>query len=273
MPKYAFFDFDGTLISQDSFLYLLKTGLRQEPWRLVFLLCVSPVVILTFLFKLNKTVAKSCVLWSLTVFRGKRATLAFFHKTMSEMVSQVWFEQALGQLESLREQGVEIVIVSASGLPWIRSLLRHRFREAKLIIGTRTRFFCGGVICASWNCYQEKKLLRIEELLGSNFEWHSAWSDHIADLPMLKKAPLRYIISPKKKHLKIFDRELDQNYTLLNWTSKSTQPTMNDENFTKTNLGQICFPNEEEQARAAPVSQHGTGCVYKKIHEEAESKR
>ena len=40
---------------------------------------------------------------------------------------------------------------------------------------------------------------------------------------------------------------------------------MDCENFTNTILGQICFPNEEEQARA--------DAVYKKIHEEAESQR
>ena len=40
-----------------------------------------------------------------------------------------------------------------------------------------------------------------------------------------------------------------------------THPTMDYENFTNTILGQICFPSEEEQARAAPVPRHGTGCA------------
>ena len=37
-PRYAFFDFDGTLIAQDSFLTLLKKSLKSEPWRILFIL-------------------------------------------------------------------------------------------------------------------------------------------------------------------------------------------------------------------------------------------
>jgi hypothetical protein len=44
-----------------------------------------------------------------------------------------------------------------------------------------------------------------------------------------------------------------------------TSPTMDCENFTTTILGQICFPREEEQPRAAPVSRHGTGCAMMKF--------
>jgi hypothetical protein len=36
---------------------------------------------------------------------------------------------------------------------------------------------------------------------------------------------------------------------------------MDDENFSNTIFGQICFPNKDEQARAAPVSWYGAGSV------------
>ncbi len=42
----------------------------------------------------------------------------------------------------------------------------------------------------------------------------------------------------------------------------NTRTTMDDENFTKSNLGQICFSNEEEQVRADPVSWYGAGFAW-----------
>lgn len=219
MPSYAFFDFDGTLIAQDSFLILLKTGLRQQPWRILFIILFSPILLSTAIFKFDKTLAKSALLWSLTVFRGKKNSIFFLQDSVCKKMDQIWFEQSLAEFEKLKKEGVEIIIVSASGATWIRALLRNKFKNSKLIIGSKLGFFFGGVILKSKNCYQEEKLKRIEEILNKNFIWHSAWSDHIADLPMLKKAPLRFIISPKKKHLPIFKRELKDNYTLLPWIS------------------------------------------------------
>ena len=163
--------------------------------------------------------AKSCVLWSITVFRGKKGTFKFFEETMKEVSPHLWFHQALAQLQALQNEGVEIIIISASGTSWIRALLREQFKNAKLIMGSRCSFYFGGVILSSKNCYGEEKIKRIEETLGSNFVWHSSWSDHIADLPLLKKAPQRFVISPKNKYIKNFDQELKRDYTLLQWTS------------------------------------------------------
>ena len=219
MLSYAFFDFDGTLIAQDSFLILLKAGLKKQPWRVLFIILFSPVLLSTGIFKLDKTLAKSLLLWSITVFKGKKGALQFFHKTVLEISDKIWFTQAVEQFEKLKNENIEIVIISASGQTWIRALLRSKFTKNRLIIGSRLGFCLGGVILKSKSCYKEEKISRIHEMLGDNFIWHSAWSDHIADLPMLKKSALRYIICPKNKHLEIFDQELNGQYTLLKWTT------------------------------------------------------
>lgn len=218
MTSFAFFDFDGTLICRDSFLILLKTGLKQQPWRVFFFLIFSPVFLATGLFHLNKTLAKSLLLWSLTVFRGKRQSLFFLQNSILQVADEIWFQEATEQLSQLKAQGIEIVIVSASGQCWIRALMRKKFTSNRMIIGSRLGFCLGGVVLKSPNCYEEEKITRIEAILGPDIQWTSAWSDHIADLPMLKKSQSRFIICPRKKHMKIFQQELGTDFTLLKWS-------------------------------------------------------
>jgi len=217
MPRYAFFDFDGTLVSQDTFLILLKAGLKPQPWRLLFIILFSPMLLATWIFKLDKAMAKSLLLWSITVFKGKKGAIQFLQNTMLQEKDKIWFPQAIAEFEKLKQENIEIVVISASGTTWIRALLRSKYKNFKLIIGSRLGFCLGGIVLTSKNCYHEEKIKRIQEILGDDFVWHSAWSDHIADLPMLKKAGLRYVISPKEKHVETFKQELSSDYTSLKW--------------------------------------------------------
>ena len=216
-PRYAFFDFDGTLICQDSFLTLLKKTLKREPWRIFFILLISPILILTGMFKLEKSMAKSAILWSLTFGKSKRNCARYLRNILVPESNSLWFQEANQVFEKLNSEGIEIVIVTASGQTWVRGMLHGKYNKFKIIIGSKLTFFAGGVILKSKNCYNEEKIKRIHEALGNNFIWQSAWSDHIADLPMLLKSNERYIICPKTKHLKTFEKELHNNYKILNW--------------------------------------------------------
>lgn len=219
-PRYAFFDFDGTLICQDSFLTLFKKSLKNEPWRIVLIVVISPILLLTFLLKFDKSFAKSAILWSLTVGKSKRAIVKSLRKILAKEGDLFWFQQAIPTFERLKKDGVEIVVVTASGSIWVRGMLNGKFQHFKIIIGSKLGFFAGGVILKSKNCYNQEKINRIHNSLGENFIWQSAWSDHIADLPMLKQAQERYIICPKEKHKQIFLKELGTNMNILTWTSQ-----------------------------------------------------
>ncbi|BBH53315.1 HAD-IB family phosphatase [Fluviispira sanaruensis] len=217
IPRYAFFDFDGTLICQDSFLTLLRKGLKYEPWRILLLSALSPILIFTFIFKLNKTAAKSALLWSLTAGKSKRNAVRFLRAAVVEENKNIWFKEVNPTFEKLRAEGVEIVVVTASGQTWVRAMLNANKQKCKTVIGSKLTFFAGGVVLKSRNCYEEEKINRIHQALGQQFVWHSAWSDHIADLPMLIRSNERYIVCPKDKHIPIFTKELDKKFKLLAW--------------------------------------------------------
>ncbi len=219
-PKYAVFDFDGTIVAKDTLISLLKLCFKSQPWRLLFLVPFSPIVFVTYLFKLDRSVAKSVVLWCATCFRSKKNIISLLNKDIISECENLWFKDAIQTLNQLRNEGHEIIIATASGQLWIRALLRTKFPHSKMIIGTRLKFFCTGVILASKNCRNQEKLNRIRKQLGHDFEWESSWSDHTADIPILKAAKKPFIISPKPEHLVQFQETFGAKMTVYNWETK-----------------------------------------------------
>jgi len=216
-PKTAVFDFDGTLVAKDTLVSLLSHGFKTQPWRVIFLLLFCPIIITTVLLKLDRSIAKSVMLWSVTCFKTKKQTVNFLTKSVKKECENLWFKEGVPILHKLYEENKDIIIATASGQIWIRALLREKFPKAKMIIGTKLRFFMGGVILASKNCRNHEKLRRIREQLGSDFDWESSWSDHTADLPILKAATNPYIVSPKDKHLETFKKEFGEHMKVLIW--------------------------------------------------------
>lgn len=210
LPRYAFFDFDGTLIRQDSFLIMIRAALKDSPWRVVFFIFLSPILAATGLFKLEKSFAKSAVLWSLTVGRGRKNTLHFLRNLLPSLGPKLWIPNVVGALKELQSSGIRIVIVTASGQTWVRGALASQGIKVDKVIGSRLCFWGGGIILQGKNCYGAEKLHRISAALGSEFVWQSCWSDHRADLPLLMKGEQKQIVHPSAKSLKAFLKAFDK---------------------------------------------------------------
>jgi phosphatidylglycerophosphatase C len=222
-PQIAFFDVDGTVIASDSFLHLARWRLQTEPWRILLLLVTLPVFIATYFFNLDRRGAKSALLWSLTVFKSKRATVRMLSQELPERLCNTWFVEASSVISELRRNGVHICYVSASGQIWIRGLLARCDGGMRTVIGSKLGFRFGGVMMTSPNCYREEKLNRIGAALGTNFEASHAFSDHPADIPMLTMANERTIVSPRAKNLSKFENTLKKPYRVVTWHSVNSQ--------------------------------------------------
>ena len=119
--KIAFFDFDGTITTKDTLLEIIKfqkgkvafyTGfLLNTPWLIAYKLNLIPndqakQKILTYFFArdgMNQVFQEKCDL--------------FAEKKLPELIRPA----ALTEIEQLRTQGFEIVVVSASAGNWIRN--------------------------------------------------------------------------------------------------------------------------------------------------------
>lgn len=219
-PTIAVFDFDGTLVTKDTFVILLKSAFKTQPWRCLLLLLLCPIFIINFIFRWDRSLPKSVFLWSMTVLRTKKEIIKFLSTTVEKSNDLRWFKEGFETIQKLKNQQIEIIIATASGQIWVRSLLRKKFPKAKLIIGTKLKFFAGGVVLSGKNCRDHEKLRQIQIQCGETFNWHSSWSDHIADIPILKAAQKPYIIQPKPEHIPIFKKEFGENVEILYWSAE-----------------------------------------------------
>lgn len=222
--KYAFFDFDGTLIAKDSFQTLQKYTLRTEPWRVFLLpLALCVYLYLTPFFGFDKSPLKSSLLWAMTFGKTKRQCVQFLKTVAQQDVARLFFSEVSATFAKLKQQNVRLIVISASGPLWIRAALAQEGLRPHTIIGTRLGFFLGGVIFTSKNCYKHEKLRRIRHTLGSDFIWHSSWTDHPADIPLLQQAPhqARHLICPKSKHMASFLSALGPDLYVLYWKTQT----------------------------------------------------
>ena len=214
--RYAFFDVDKTVITHDSFLFVLKSGFKQSPWRLLVALPLLPLAVLPLL-GFDRRAIKSAMLWSITVGKGRVGAVQFLNSLGKKTGQLMWFKQVDPILNTLRAEGLRICYVSASGQTWLRSLLNSCDPGPKTIIGSKLGFFCGGVVMKSLNCYGKEKLKLIDALIGVDISYEKGYSDHVADIPMLSRCRERYVVSPTSEHLEIFEREWKRDFKILVW--------------------------------------------------------
>ena len=104
MKSYAFFDFDGTLTSEDSYRILVRAALVSQPWRLILLFFCAPLFVL--LKRPDKTRVKSLLLWTLTVGRGRLGGIRFLQKSLVDQGPRIWFQEVRGVFEGLSREHV-----------------------------------------------------------------------------------------------------------------------------------------------------------------------
>lgn len=203
---FAFFDFDDTLSRGDSIfpflLYCIKRGLA--PRRQLF------------------KAAAGFLRWKLQPSSGaivKEQTLSFIKgHTVEEMdviardffrdvQKKFFFNDAGPELARLREQGVKIVIVSASGDLYMHIL--PEFLPVDAVISTQCEVqngrFTGRI---GKNCKGEEKVNRINDWLavqGCSIDKanSSGYGDSPSDAPMLLLTDHPTLVNPKRKLLKI----------------------------------------------------------------------
>lgn len=203
--KFAFFDFDDTLIHGDSGRKLLKYYLHRHPlsvWRLgkvvihyaLYMLKVEP---------LNK--AKSA--WLYPLDRMSDEDIRHFYKTELEAS---YYPGVIAELKKRKAEGYTIYICSASA----EAYLRYCELPVDEILGTKTAIVNGRYTSKmiGKNCKDEEKVIRINEILKNHnleidYDLSYAYSDSTHDIPMLSMVRNRIKIDKKDGHMSIFDIE------------------------------------------------------------------
>lgn len=185
--KIAFFDFDGTITTKDSFVEFLKFTQGTSKFYLGFLRNAFYLIAYKLKIIPNQK-AKEKVLEFF--FRNTPASeFDQLCKKFSEKVLPALIRpKAIAEIKSLQQKGFTVVIVSASPENWIRPWAE--------MMGTTLIATCletkNGLITGKLNgknCRGEEKVRRIQELHQIHeYDEIYAYGDTSGDLPMMKLA-------------------------------------------------------------------------------------
>lgn len=215
MNEWVFFDVDRTVLATDSFVRVVVRGLARAPWRVALLALVWPLL-LPPLWGGDWRWPKSALLWTITAGRSPRAAVAFLRSVLLSDTAGLWRPDATAELARWRARGVRVGYVSASPITWLRPLLRRLDGGPARVIGSRLRFFAGGVVVAGRDCRGAEKPRRVDQAVGPAI-WCCAYSDNPSDAPLLARAARRVVVNPRPGHVLRFRRALGAGFEVVTW--------------------------------------------------------
>jgi HAD superfamily hydrolase (TIGR01490 family) len=188
----AFFDFDGTITKKDTLLEFIKYSKGNTAFYAGF--CLHAHYLLAYKLKIiTNQKAKEKIL---THFFGNMpldSFQQFCNRFMQEKIPQLIRPGAYKEIEKLQQNGVKIVIVSASPENWITQWSNQLNAD---LIATRLEFKNNSVTgkIDGFNCHGNEKVRRIKEKFRlEDFTEIYAYGDTSGDKPMLALAHQRFM--------------------------------------------------------------------------------
>lgn len=195
--KIAFFDFDGTITTDDSLLKFIRFVVGDMRF-LAGLFVISPALIAYKLKLIPNYKAKQIMLtW---YFKGmdKENFLEVAREYSLNYIDKIVRQQALKKIVWHKNEGHKVVVVSASLECWLRPWCDKNGLD---LIGTKLELGENKVTgkLLSKNCYGIEKVNRIKERYDLNsFNFIYAYGDSNGDKEMLDLA--------HEKHYKLFGK-------------------------------------------------------------------
>lgn len=183
--KIAFFDFDGTITTDDSLLKFIRFVVGDRRF-LLGLVVLSPMLVLYKLKLIPNYKAKQYMLsW---FFKGmsKDAFLKVANEYSLVHIDKIVRQKAIEKINWHKNQGHKVVVVSASIECWLRPWCEKNGLE---LIATKLEIkddiVTGKLL--SKNCYGIEKVNRIKELYDlENFDYIYAYGDSDGDKQILE---------------------------------------------------------------------------------------
>jgi len=189
--RIAFFDFDGTVTTKDTFLEFIKFSKGPFAFYSGFLL-YAPFMIAFKLKLISNQAAKQLIIRH---FFG-RMPLSKFQALCDEFASKVVptlvRPKALKEIKKLQDLGAKVVVVSASAENWLRG-----WCEMMKVEWIATRLACSNDLLTGSlegnNCYGDEKVRRVNEVydLGEYDEIY-CYGDTNGDKPLLALATIAF---------------------------------------------------------------------------------
>jgi len=202
VEKFAFFDFDDTLLKHDSMGHLYIYFMRKNPLKIYRCLILGIKSFLYFLKLIPFKTVKEELIYPISQMTDEQLTC--FYK---ENLIPRYYQNVLKQLNQHVQDGYHVWLVSASP----EAYLFYTDLKVEKIIGTKierkNNRWTNHII--SKNCKREEKVERIKkelELMNLEIDYENSfgYSDSDSDLPMLNLVKNRVRINKKNGEMSPF---------------------------------------------------------------------
>lgn len=197
--RIVFFDLDGTLHKQDLFGCYLRDALRRQPWNLLLVIPLLPVILAAMAVKGRAARwPMSVLLWAITAGHSEQQLQqrerAFCERFRRQVTPFPGVRQRLDDYLAAGDADVWLI----TGSP--QSLVETVYQQAGFLsqvnlIATRIERRFGGRVL-SLRCLGEEKVRQLESRLGQPLELFSGYSDSHQDNPLLAFCQHRWRITP-----------------------------------------------------------------------------
>ena len=201
-PSVVIFDFDGTLVSRDSFFDFSIRYCVRRPARVLAMLALSPLVLIVALHSTDA--ALSLLLWAMTLGISTRHFVAQLRCYAREELPRTANEAIFAELAEHARAGRRVAIATGSVPLLVQELLRCRGLPRLPIAGSRLRRKWGGLI-AQTHCTGQTKVRELERRFGIT-RWAAVYTNSFADHPLMQDGADVTLVGPSRRTLLLTQR-------------------------------------------------------------------
>jgi len=185
MGLIAVFDFDGTLIKEDSIVLFFRRYYKYSLGNTgIFLALVCETI--KFFMKINSQKQFKEKFINLVISSIKNKSLEEIIPDFSKFLLWKILKDALLEINRLKEKGFETVLLSAS-LDFYLTQIKETLGFSKLIC-TQTSLIAGKIIITGENCYGKNKIARLlAQYPKDSTDWQNSYcfTDNPSDSGLL----------------------------------------------------------------------------------------
>ena len=217
-PTVVVFDFDLTLTRWETARRFFKGLLRRAPLRLAVLLLALPVLMPLLLLPSTRGLPTRFAVWLATFGRSRQALEALV-QAHAEVVfggdEVLFLPDALACLRAHLAAGDCVVIATGCWEPLARALLQRGGLADVPLIASSLRPWLGGWV-SDQHCLGANKIPMLAAR-GYPPPWAMVYTDHHADLPLLRNSARWSLVSPRPACLQRIENVLAVRAHVLAW--------------------------------------------------------
>jgi phosphatidylglycerophosphatase C len=210
------FDFDHTLYDGDSGAHLVAWLVRRAWWRRLLAVVAAPLLAPLVAWLPTRRRGISGFLWIGTVGEARPidALIDAYVAANAAAIRARLLPKALEVLHRHRVAGDRVLVATGAPPELARAILDFVAHQDLPIVGSLGERFLGGYVTAE-HCHARNKMRMIWDHGHDRIE--IAYSDSVADLPLLQAAARPVVVNPKPSRIAMFRRVLPEGTPILNW--------------------------------------------------------